>query len=358
MKNRILLSLYLSFILHSCVNEGAISLSVTEPLFRVKQELSFQPIHSDYLMSYPVAIYLTDSSIILQDSRGKDYFFHAINRKTGRLESEFGAVGRAPGELLSAAYSNTISTNKDTLSLFDDESKKIVHYVNSNGTFKFYSEYKIPETINSKGNIKICLNHKGAYLAAGYNGLFIKNRFAIFNDRSQIIRTIGEYPNMSSYNIDSTNYQQLFYGPSFFRLNPSKTKAAFGTYKGALMEIFDLSKFPDEIKKDTSILFCAPFNKNETLDKNSGIRFGFEDLVITRNRIYTLFNGKTGAENPYFTKDIKVFNLKGEPVIEYNIGIDLRCLAVDEDTNEIYAIVYEPTEKGFFLIKMQIPNQS
>lgn len=87
-------------------------------------------------------------------------------------------------------------------------------------------------------------------------------------------------------------------------------------------------------------------NKDENI-------WGFEDIYVTDNYIYTLHNGKTTEENPYFSKSIKVFDWLGNPIIEYNVGVDMRCLAVDEIEKKIYAVAYEE-EKDFFLISVNL----
>lgn len=340
-------------IFYKCSNERVVHpLKESTPVFTKQCMLEYDTLHTDYLLSYPVALYLTDSLLIIQDFRDKTSFFHVLDRESGKFKQEFGAIGRGPGELLSASYSSSFSLNKDTLYVFDDQAKKIVSYVNKGHTFGYYSEYVIPSAITQKGNIMNCFNINDRFWALGYNGIFNKNRFVVFNQNASSYRETGEYPNLSDYNITPTNMYQLFYGPSFIRINNSKTKAVFGTYKGGIMEVFDLSGIESGVlEKDTSLLFHAPYKLGESLESNSGITFGFEDLCITEHEIYALINGKTGEENPYFAKAVKVFDLKGNPIVEYLSDLNLRCIAVDVNNREFYAIAYEPNEIGFFLIR-------
>jgi hypothetical protein len=115
------------------------------------------------------------------------------------------------------------------------------------------------------------------------------------------------------------------------------------------MEIFNIEELPERIHKVKSLLLTKPMkNGKENI-------YGFEDVYVTDKYIYALHNGKTAKENPYLSQSIKVFDWEGNPVVKYNLGIDMRCLAVDEDKNIIYAVAYND-EDGFFLIRTDVQN--
>jgi hypothetical protein len=183
------------------------------------------------------------------------------------------------------------------------------------------------------------------YLATGMNGILNNKRFVVFNKSFELIDGFEEYPVLDYNKEKNKKFKENLLNIYFIKISPDKKNLAFASYKTGLLEVFSLNELPEKIIKVKSLLFAPP------MKNNSEDIFGFEDVFVTNRYIYTLYNGKTADENPYYSKSIKVFDWNGNFTVEYHTGIDMRCLAVDENNKIIYAIAYSD-EKGFFLIQI------
>lgn len=186
---------------------------------------------------------------------------------------------------------------------------------------------------------------ENCYLATGMNGLLNDFRFVVFDKSFELISKFENYPLLDDNREKNKKLNEEIFNIYFLKTSPDKKHLLFASYKIGLMEIFNIEELPERINKVKSLLLTKPM-KNE-----QGNIYGFEDVYVTDKYIYALHNGKTAEENPYLSQSIKVFDWEGNPVVKYNLGIDMRCLAVDEDKNIIYAVAYND-EDGFFLIRI------
>lgn len=327
-------------------------LNIDDIKWDIEYKIDHSFLESDLLIPYPASMFLTDSLIVVQDHQGTKSFFYVMDRFTGNLLSSFATLGHGQKEVLNASNNYTLSKNCDTISIYDDKNRQLYEYILLNNQFVFLKKESLG---NREEQNKVWIKEyfkidEDISFSMGLNGIFDKNRFLIFEKERSIIT--GDYPNLSLYLDKSDKLVDIFYGPSFFKLNKLRQKAVFGTYKGGLMQIFDLSELPNQISIDTTLLLCSPY---EGEADNRINRYGFEDIFTTNNYIYTLYNGKTNIENNYFAKDILIFNWDGTPKIKLHSEIYLKCFCIDEKSMEIFAVAYDP-EKTFCLVKFNIKN--
>lgn len=344
----------LIFILYSCQEVTKMPpLEITNVEFKIEEKVDFSYLESDLLVSYPISMFITDSLIVIQDYQGIKSFFYVLDRTTGRLLSNFVHLGHGSDEVLNTSNNYILSEKCDTLTIYDDKSRRLFEYILLGNSFK-YSKKESTTDKENRNNIWIKeyfkIDDKISF-STGYNGSFEKNRFLIF-DQEKSIPTC-DYPNMSLFLYKDDKLSDLFYGPSFFKINKNNKKAAFGTYKGGLLQIIDLSKLPKKISIDTTLLLCSPYEGELETRIN---RYGFEDIFVTNKYIYTLYNGKTTLENDYFANEILIFNWDGTSKIKLLSELSLRCLCVDEKKREILAVAYHP-EKSFCLIKIVLKDE-
>jgi hypothetical protein len=76
---------------------------VSEITFASSIDIPYEIMYTDFLLSYPKCMILSDDYLIIQDDRGHDFYFHAINRISGELAMEYGRKGIGPGEILYAS---------------------------------------------------------------------------------------------------------------------------------------------------------------------------------------------------------------------------------------------------------------
>lgn len=339
----------LLIVLFSCSESKVPSVEITDVAWDILDSVEFESFDEDILIPYPISMFITDSLIIIQDYQGGKDFFYALDRFNGAQVMTFAHKGRGNEEVISTSINYLLSDASDTVWIYDDTRKRLMEFNIRGRNVVLNSKQTIVDIEkHSKGWVKDIYQIKdNAFFSMGCSGVFDDNRFLISegNNHTACVKN----PNMDRYLSEKDKLSDLFYGPSFFKVNKRNKKAAFGTYKGGLLQIFDLAKLPREIVTDTTLLLCAPF---EGTDNQREIRFGFEDVFVTDKYIYALYNGKTNAENEYFAKDILVFNWDGTPKIRLLSDIYLKCLCVDERAKEIFAIGFNH-ERGFFLVKSQ-----
>jgi len=336
--------LSLTLIMLSCKKSDSEIIRSSKVIFPRVAELSYKTLPTDFLLAFPMCILLTDSHLIIQDEYGHDFFFHAINRTSGELDYEFGGKGNGPGEMTFITWSSFYDKLKNEIQSYDSNSKRLClfnqneHTANSTNFVDISVKYNL--FVQNLIDLDTC------YLSTGMNGDFNKHRFVVFDKSLELTGKSGHYPVLDAH--EGTNKELLNYvfKIPFWRVSPNKKHLLFASHDIGLMEIFELDSLP-KVNTVKSLLLTEPMkNDRENI-------IGFEDVHVTDNFIYALHNGKTAAENSGSSKSIKVFDWEGNPVIEYNVGIDMRCLAVDEEKNIIYAVAYDE-DNGFFLIQMDV----
>jgi hypothetical protein len=328
----------------SC-NQSAIQVADIE--FVNTDTISYEIVDTDLLIGFPENMLLTDTHLIIQDGYGQDAFFHAVDRNSGLLKFEFGKRGNGPGEVLQIKWNPIYDREKGEIQTFDHERRRLCYY-SSDG--QFITSKNILETAGKYGLYILDFFDIGNYyLACGLNGILDENRFVVFNDSLELIHSFEKYPDIE-YDFNSKKNKQieidLFNNIFCFKVTPNRQYAVFASYNFGLLEIYKLNGRPDKMVKIKTLLLTK-------LLKNGSYIRGFEDIYVTDNYVYALHNGKTVEENPYCAKSIKIFDFEGNPVSEYYVGIDMRCLAVDEDEKTIYAVAYN-SDDGFFLIRISI----
>lgn len=316
-------------------------------VFNNQVSVSPEIIDTDFLLSYPMCLLLTHDNLIVWDERGHDGYFHVIDKESGLLVAEFGKKGMGPNQLLRPTTNPVYNYLKDDIRFFDIDSRKLFRKNNEDGNLTGKNLTKAIEKYNIY--IRDFLDMDEYYLAVGMNGLFDENRFAVFDTTLKILLTTEKYPVLDYDSDKNKKLVEDCFNIFFLKPSPDNKKVVFASYKTGLLEFFDLNRLPDSIVKVKSLLLTdIAKNDNERI-------WGFEDIYPTNRFVYVLHNGKPLEENktPYYSESIKVFDWHGNPIVEYNTGLDMRCLAVDEDAKCIYIIAYEE-KRGFFLARINI----
>ena len=331
----------------SCFQKQSDKIEVTPIVFNLSAALSYDTLETHFLLSYPMGIILTDNYLIIQDERGHHYNYHVLDKKTGNLCFEFGEKGQGPIEMLAPTWNPYYDPKNKIIQMFDVNKKAI-----------FYNSIQDNKT-NSESILKLSLKYNlffreffdlnDFYLTLGMNGFFTENQFVTFDKSFEMIDKFGQYPVLDDDRETNEIMNKDVYTTCFYKISPNLKHIAFASYKVGLLEIFETDKLPYGITKKRAILLAPPYKQTKSTENI----FGFEDVFVTDNYIYTLYNGKTAKENQGFTQRIKIFNWEGKPIIDYYLGIDMRCLAVDEKEKVIYAVAYTE-EMDFFLIKTDI----
>lgn len=316
---------------------------VSEISFKKQVDISYKEINIDFYLSYPKSLLLTDSFIVIQDDRGHDYFYHVLNRNTGQLEFEFAKKGNGPNEVLSTSINPMVDQQENSFQFFDRDRRNINNY-------NLFTNIMSYESVGNKVADYGLWAHNfftvgNYYLSLGMNGKFEYKPLAIFDKSLKLTGMFGEYPFFSSDEKKNKELLELYRHIYFFRISNDKRKAIFASYTMGLFQIFDLTELPHKVTTVKSIQLTPLFTSNENI-------WGFEDVYVSNNYAYLLHNGQASTANQYYSTSIKVFDWEGTPIADYNTEVSMRCIAIDEDEEVIFAIAYTD-EKGFFLIKMK-----
>ncbi|MDH6534681.1 hypothetical protein M2101_001357 [Parabacteroides sp. PM5-20] len=320
-------------------------LTVSNVLFDDVRKVEYKEVECDFDFSYPVSLSLMDSFLIVQDEKGHDHFFHVLNSKNWNLHSEFAKKGNGPGELLYPTYSPQVV--EGVFQIYDYNLNRIYFYVNDGDRIILEKSVNIHTDILESSFVRQCVCCMDFYVLTGEKGLFEEKQLAVFDDKLNYNGSFIEYLVLeNSKELDDLMQKEL-YNIHFIKITPNLKHLVFASYKSGVLQVFNMENAPHAVEKTTTLLLTPLVNGDkETI-------YGFEDLYVTDSYIYTLHNGSSPTENPLFTKEIKVFDMLGNPIVKYEVGIDMRCIAVNEEKKRAYTIAYTE-EKGFFLIEIML----
>lgn len=344
-------------IVGSCQRKNDVDIPISPVDLNTAIYTSYQKIETDYLFSYPESMILDGKHLIVQDRKSTDYLFHSIDLESDSLVSEFGIRGNGPGEYSDITLNPHWNEYRKSISFFDANKRSIYSYKKDNNSFRFISNFSLTNVPNLENEyFRELFDCGDYYLALGKHGIFDENRFAVLDSTYHIINKLGKYPEISDLLIEpQKNLGQILFSSSFFKISPNRNKAVFASYRGALLQFYDLSEMPDSIHNIKSIQLEVPIKKEQISVEHDGWVYGFEDIYVTDNYIYAIYNGQTAEENPLLGKHILVYNWKGELGRIYRLDINLRSLIADESNKCIYAIGYTEDD-NFFLTKIEMPD--
>lgn len=353
--NNILVLFLLLSIVSSCQHKMNIEMMTlpVEPFdLDSSQSLSWEIMDTEYLLSYPENMILTDNHLIIQDRKAVNHLFHVISRNDSILNFEFAKKGNAPQEFLDATLNPHWNQEKKIITFYDPLKKKLFSFQKQNVKIDSIPLFAFLDTKNiylKSEYIREIFPCNDGYLLMGEHGMFDKNRFLLLDDDLHLIKACGDYPNVKPLLTNpEQDFRKMIFGLSFFKISPNGKKAIFATYKGALLQFFDLSHCRNSIVTIKTIQSEYPINKRQISPDHEGWVYGFEDVYVTDSYIYAIYNGQTAVDNPGMGKYILVFNWNGELCNKYQSDMNLRCLAVDETKKIIYAVAYAE-DSDFFV---------
>lgn len=308
-------------------------------------ELVCEEITTDnYWPSYPTGMFIVNGNLIIKDEKGYQLLFHVLT-EDGRLVQEFLGRGGGPEEYVASDFNAQLSDGHE-LEMFDTARGRLISYALDNGRFVFSRAF-LPQT--SDGTIREIVNAGHYYLAMGENGHFDDNRFLVLDTLGNTVNFMGSYPAIHPDLLVNAekDLQTILYHTSFFRLSPNKQRAVFASYKGALIQFFDLSSLPDSITT-RSVQLERPKKKEQIAQDHEGWVYGFEDVYTTCNHVYAIYNGETAIDNPELGQFILKYDWNGNLLATYKANMGLRSLAVDEASGRVFLIGYINSEMKLF----------
>lgn len=299
-----------------------------------------------------------DTLLIFMDGRSSDYFFHLYNTD-GKWLKDFAKKGRAPGELI-AAGDFYLDKERGCVQVYHSSKKEVVEYFlgallnNEKEYFRSYpiytGDYPL-RCIKYDADRFLCVEMKD------------RCRFSLWEDK-KLNSVYFHYPEIEDTGNKTLTRAMLNYSGKI-SFTPDFKRFVCGSYIGAILETFYIEN--GNLVRDTinRIFYprCATYRVDRMNKDNFDIswdettRIGFEDIVATKQGVYTLLNGIMGSElrkrdvkQPY-TTNISVFDWECNPVLLVHTDRMLQAICVDENTRIIYGLAWNKGEHA--IVKMK-----
>jgi hypothetical protein len=281
-------------------------------------------------MRYPFRVKQIDSTLIIMDLHGTDYYYHEFSFPELKLKRSFAKPGIGPNEFLDAE--NIRIDKRGRFYLLDANKSSIIVF--DRNKVDTMSRIKLSDKLIRTLDFDIV--DDSTFVVPDYTG---KHRFNLINRKGQIVRSCFTIPDKRN---NSSNVVLAQAWRSFINYNPSNGILAMVTQLGQVLELYNLKK--------NSIINIV-YGKNgepEFINKGGyaspcGI-MGYSDVYVGKDKIYAVFWGKSfrDIENKPNSKDggnlLQVFDLTGKPLCQYVLDKYITGFTVDEKHNKIIAL--------------------
>lgn len=328
MKYIALISLLYIIVFFSC-KEQIQKVIYNPPIFNETTKRSVTVI-GDIIDDLPArCIIFNDFLILTHRSIKNEQLFHAYNKYTGEYKCSFGNRGRGIGELI---HINGISIDKKNNSMLVGslESNQIIEFI--------LDSLKYGKVEVSKKILKHPLRGIGFYSIGKNQYLSIynpHNRFQLYDDNLNIIDSCNYYSQIVD-GIPNTKAANSYYTYcSNIGIKPDGSKFINLTLSGGILEIFEIKE--DKINHLKTIHYYQPIYDEKTgIPKWDEAIYGAITLATTNKHIYILLNGSFDSEAK--VNKISVLDWEGNPIKQYDLGVDLMRIMLDEESGKGYVI--------------------
>ena len=317
----------LMLVLQSCVGNNRKS-----PEFdAISKRISGKVLSSSAVyMRYPFRVKQIDSTLVVMDLHGSDYYYHEFSFPELKLKRSFAKPGIGPNEYLDAENIRMdthgqfylLEANKSAITVFDRNKPDTTERIKLSD--------KLIRTLDFD------IVNDSTFVVPDYTG---KHRFNLINRKGQITRSCFTIPGKKN---NSSNVVVAQAWRSFIDYNPSNGILAMVTQLGQVLELYNL-------KKNSIInIVYGKTGEPEFINKGGyaspcGI-MGYSDVHVGKDKIYAIFWGKSfrDIEKDPNSKDggnlLQVFDLTGKPLCQYILDKYITGFTVDENRNKIFAL--------------------
>ncbi|ADQ79716.1 hypothetical protein Palpr_1571 [Paludibacter propionicigenes WB4] len=325
--NKLLQVFVLVLLLQSCVDTN----KKLADFGAVSKKISGKVLSSGSVyMRYPFRVKQTDSTLVIMDLHGSDFYYHEFSYPQLKFKQSFAKPGIGPNEFLDAENIRfdkqgkfyCLDANKSLITIFDSDK--------NDTTARIKLSDKLIRTLDFD------IVNDSTFVVPDYTG---KHRFNLINRKGQITKSCFTIPSKRN-KLSNVVLAQAW--RSFIDYNPSNGVLAMVTQLGQVLEIYDL-------KKDSIInIVYGKADEPEFINKGGyaspcGI-MGYSDVYVGKDKIYAIFWGKSfkDIENDPNSKDggnlLQVFDLTGKPLRQYVLDKYITGFTVDEKHNKIIAL--------------------
>lgn len=326
MNRNLLFYLFISIVICGCNNQNkpkAIKING----FPVEKEIHTQQIYlsEDILISYPAKIIEHDSIIYILDiGKTTEFFVHCYSLSDYRYIQSLFKRGQGPNEFI---FINNIQIHNDTLYAYSSTNEIFFINTTKSDSDSLINKVKLSDNF---GFLNRGVFLKNSFFFPVFTK-FNKNRILEFNVNGDFISTFGHLVTNQN-NIKASTYQA--YMP-FLHGNNDILVAA--SQFGEILEIYKLNN-----KEQINLLGTKGYPEfqetNDNIAINKGI-IGYEDIYVTNNYIYALFNGESESEKDrQGGKYVYVYTHEGKPLIKLILDRYAIGFYIDENKKKIYLL--------------------
>ena len=288
----------------------------------------------DVYMRYPFRIRKNDSCLYVLDLLSTEYACHTFAYPTMEHKYSFAKKGNGPGEFIRVDDIRLNAGGEECWVLDPNQSRiSCFRYNSPDSLFKVAKlDTGLVRTLDFD------FYKDSLFIVPDYTGT---HRFNVLSSNGKILESYGQIPlKEKDVNISDAAYGQAW--RSFISYNPENGILAMATQLGEVIELYSLPS--GEL---VGVIFGkGGVPKFDYIQGNmipSGI-MGYRDVFVGEENIYAIFEGHSfkDIEKGKVTKEggdrIYVFDLKGNPVKEYDLDRYIGGFSVDEKTGVIIGL--------------------
>lgn len=279
------------------------------------------------------------SNLVVVDMKADKEMITLVDLKTDEIYM-LGRKGRGPGELGMPMRLHK-SQIDGSFEIYDMLTKKVLTY-NLDSCIKSPSNY-IPDFRDvNKGFFEATLVEDVVFGTGFFeNGVLVKE---LGNDSLKHYLRYPEDENGYSEYVKSMAYQTML------QFNHQKHSLLLYRFNHGYLSFVNLFG-NDSISLTNEYIINMPQYFDNSEGGGTGVRFsrdnkfGFKHVTYSDDYVYCLYVGRTPEDynNKYaYANRIWKFDWEGNPIKEYVLDVDVSCLAVDHNNQNIYAIRVGP----------------
>lgn len=189
-------------------------------------------------------------------------------------------------------------------------------------------------------------------------GLYEEGRYLLYDPQTRETLYQLTYPNPSFCPEASEYTKSILYASNVLKVRPDQQAFVCADMYSGTIDFCRLNGH--RIERVTQQCYSYPMvyirGKNQTdVAYSRDNRFGFTDVTVTQDRIYTLYSGRTFREGKYnfqHCRTLMVFDWEGTLLHTYTLDTPLTHVTYDSDQKALYGLGYTPEPA---VLKVTIP---
>ena len=280
-------------------------------------------------------------------------FISFINNEKGNLLGEYASRGIGPNEFI---HLGNISVIDNKVSLWDTGKSSIsLANIEDDNSLSDFHHTKIQSDTTLVAAFQVIPINNNKFIAAG---IVKQNRFALLNDKGEVIKTFGQYP--QGYDIQNTDSENGFIYQGKLIFNKEKNILVSACGMGEIISFYKITdeKEPVLIKE---YAFKHPIYQ-KTGEGNQPVAFkfdnimGFIDVKMSTKYCVCLYSGEKRTDPyGYGGNKILLFDWDGNPIKMYSLKNTYTNMAIDQIGNRIILLGTDSNTGDYILSEMKVP---